>query len=101
MASRRQAPAPEPPALPEHLRAPCWCEDWLDPDEQPRPWATVDTAEDLQFHLSLIARRRWKDAREAWADARGMTWREFGGTYAHGRPRWRDWPAFSAQRRAY
>lgn len=85
--------------LPEHLRVPCWCEDWLDPDEQPRQWATVDTPEDLAFHLSLIARRRWKAARLEWAEERGMTWREFSGSYAHGRPRWRDWPTYLATRR--
>jgi hypothetical protein len=98
MARRKSAPEPPPPpALPAHLER-CTCEDWLDVDEQPPPWATITTAADLEMCLTFIARRRFKDAQLQWAEEQGMTWREFGGTYPHSRPVFRDWPAFAAGR---
>jgi len=102
---RKPAERPAPLALPEHLTAPCWVEDWVDPHEQPPGWwcsstingVGVDTTREDNW-LMLAARRRWKQAREQWAADHGMTWRAFSGTYAHGAPRWRDRQTFNRKR---
>lgn len=70
MAKRKSSPEPPPPALLPHL-AQCTCEDWLDVDEQPPPWATITTAGDLEQSLTFTAWRRWKDARLQWARSEG------------------------------
>ena len=81
-------------------------EDWLSPDEAAPDWWCDTTVNGVPADprretdwCELTARRRWKDARLRWAADRGMTWRQFSGTYAHGSARWRGRQAFLATRR--
>ena len=104
--SRPLDPGRRLPDLPDHLQVPCIVEEWISPAEAPPDWwhhttvngAPVDPRRETDW-CELVARRRWKDARLRWAADRGMTWREFSGTYAHGSPRWLDRQAFLASRR--
>lgn len=78
--------------IPEELRH-CYVEDWAEYGEGSDLSARgVDPGESREWARYFRAHRRWKTARDEWAEEHGIPWREMSSRYPTGRPRWRGTP---------
>ena len=66
-ARRRRAPSG-----PVKLRR-CVVEDWCNPVDEDVERVVDDSGGDVSFAFMVVARGRWRAARDDWLDARGLT----------------------------